>query len=146
MKVVQLRRLLLVTVTSGPLVLSSMVAAFPAIAQVPPPDRQAVFSEDSKTVKQQEAARMRKATGAALATATASVGPDIGVGGDHGGGSVVVDGGSGCYASDGSAADGDLFGNWFHLRRRWFWRQLLLRFIWVPTLRRLFGSHRAWEN
>ncbi len=63
MKVVQLRRLLLATVASGPVVLSALVAAFPAIAQVPPPDRQAVFSEDSKTIKQEETARMRKATG-----------------------------------------------------------------------------------
>ena len=84
-----------------------------------------------------------KATG--TASATTSVGPDIGVGGDHGGGSVVVDGDSGCYAADGSAADGD-FGDWFHLSRWWSWRQLLLRSIGVLTLRRLFGSHRALEH
>jgi hypothetical protein len=86
----------------------------------------------------------RKAT--ATAPATASVGSAIGVGGDNGGGSVVVDGDSGCYAADGSAADGDFFGDWFHLSRWWSWRQLLLRPIGVLTLRRLFGSHRALEH
>ena len=35
-------------------------------------------------------------------------GTGVGGGGDHVGGSVGVDGGSGCYVSDGSAADGDL--------------------------------------
>ncbi|MEN9845118.1 MAG: hypothetical protein RIS36_265 [Pseudomonadota bacterium] len=53
-------RLVFAAVTSGYCILSLTGIAN---AQVPPPDRQTWFSEDSKRSKQEESARMRKATG-----------------------------------------------------------------------------------
>jgi lipopolysaccharide assembly outer membrane protein LptD (OstA) len=74
MKVYSLRRILLATVISGASTLAAVLTAASVQAQVPPPDRQTWFSEDSKTAKKEESERMRKATGG---VATAAPGVDF---------------------------------------------------------------------
>ena len=66
MKVVPFQRVVLVTVMVGALMFA---VAGRAAAQVPPPDRQSWFAEDSKKTKQQESLRMKKATGGVTAPA-----------------------------------------------------------------------------
>ena len=66
MKVVPVQRVVLATVMVGALMFA---VAGRAAAQVPPPDRQSWFAEDSKKTKQQESLRMKKATGGVTAPA-----------------------------------------------------------------------------
>jgi LPS-assembly protein len=61
MKVVDLRRILFRAVFCG--LAAVLVTGRGVHAQVPPPDRQMWFSEDTKKSKQEEAERMKKATG-----------------------------------------------------------------------------------
>ena len=66
MRVVPVQRILLAAAMVGVYIFA--VAGW-ADAQVPPPDRQSWFAEDSKKTKQQESLRMKKATGGVTAPA-----------------------------------------------------------------------------